>query len=71
LAISNSNIYALCCSPVALAWMGHAETALERGQRAIRLSPFDPLNYMSYGALAIAYFHTGSQARIEAGLPEK
>jgi TolB-like protein/Tfp pilus assembly protein PilF len=68
LAISNSNIYALCCSAVALAWMGHAEAALERGQRAIRLSPFDPLNYMSYGALAIAYFHTGcyEQAREKA-----
>ena len=59
LTLSNSNIYALCCSAVALAWMGNPDIAVERAQRAIRLSPFDPLNYMSYGALAISYFHTG------------
>jgi adenylate cyclase len=58
LTLSNSNIYALCCSAVALAWMGNADLAVERAQRALRLSPFDFLNYMSHGALAISYFHT-------------
>jgi hypothetical protein len=27
-----------------LAWMGKTELAIERAQRAPRLSPFDPLN---------------------------
>jgi TolB-like protein/tetratricopeptide (TPR) repeat protein len=58
LALSNSNVFALCCSSVALAWMGKAELAIERAQRALRLSPFDSLNYLSYDALAISYMHT-------------
>ncbi len=44
LALSNSNIFALGCSAVTLAWMGKTELAIERAQRALRLSPFDPLN---------------------------
>ena len=58
LALSNSNIFALGCSAVTLAWMGKTELAIERAQRALRLSPFDPLNVRPYDALAIAYFHT-------------
>src|SRR5262249_53659331 len=44
LALSNSNIFALGCSCVTLGWMGKAELAIERAERALRLSPFDPLN---------------------------
>jgi adenylate cyclase len=58
LALSSSNVFAHCCSAVALAWMGKAEPAIERAERALRLSPFDSLNYLSYDALAISYFHT-------------
>ena len=57
LALSNSNVVALCTSAVALAWMGKTEVAIERAQRALRLSPFDSLNYLSYQALAGANFH--------------
>jgi TolB-like protein/tetratricopeptide (TPR) repeat protein len=57
LALSNSNIFALGCSAVTLAWMGKAELAIERAQRSLRLSPFDPLNVRPHDALAIAYFH--------------
>jgi adenylate cyclase len=32
------------------------DLAIERVQRALRFSPFDFLNYLSYNALAIAYF---------------
>lgn len=59
LALSDSNIFALSCGAVALAWMGNVTLAIERAQRALRLSPFDSLNYMSYDALAVAYFHSG------------
>jgi tetratricopeptide (TPR) repeat protein len=58
LALSGSNIYALACSALVLSWMGQASLAIERSQRALRLSPFDSLNYLSYNALAISYFHT-------------
>ena len=57
LAISPSDVFALSCSAVALAWMGETDIAIERAERALRLSPFDSLNYMSYDALAVAHFH--------------
>jgi tetratricopeptide (TPR) repeat protein len=58
LTLSGSNIFALACSALVLSWMGQSVLAIERAQRAIRLSPFDFLNYLSYNALAISYFHT-------------
>jgi tetratricopeptide (TPR) repeat protein len=57
LAISNSNFVALCTSAVALAWTGKSELAIERAQHALKLSPFDSLNQLSYQALAGANFH--------------
>jgi TolB-like protein len=57
LKLSNSNALSLSCSALALAWMGKTDVAIERAQRALRLSPFDPLNYLAYNALAISYFH--------------
>ena len=62
LALSNSNYFALCSSALALSWMGTTEVAIDRATRALRLSPFDPLNYLSYNALAISYLHTGQFA---------
>src|SRR4029079_6158879 len=55
LAVSNSNVVALSNSAFVLAWMGNSEIAIERAQRAIKLSPFDTSN--SYLALAVTYFH--------------
>ena len=57
LELSNSNVFALSCSAVTLAWMGKTELAIERAQLALRLSPFDSLSARSYLALFIAYFH--------------
>jgi TolB-like protein len=56
LAISSSNFFALCTSAVALAWSGQAELAIERGQYALKLSPFDTLNHLSYLGIAGANF---------------
>jgi tetratricopeptide (TPR) repeat protein len=56
LELSNSNIFALSLSAIALAWMGKAELAIERAERAIRLSPFDSNNFRSHHALAITCF---------------
>jgi adenylate cyclase len=58
LEFSNSNIFALSCSAITLAWMGRPELAIERAHCALRLSPFGPLNFWPNHALAIAYFHT-------------
>jgi adenylate cyclase len=33
------------------------DLAIERAQLALRLSPFDPMNFMSHNAVAIANFH--------------
>jgi TolB-like protein/tetratricopeptide (TPR) repeat protein len=57
LELSNSNVFALSGSAIILAYMGKSELAIERAQRALRLSPFDSLNYRSHLALAFAYFH--------------
>jgi TolB-like protein/Flp pilus assembly protein TadD len=58
LELSNSNVFALSGSAIILALMGKTELAIERAQRALRLSPFDSLNWRSYYALAFAYFHS-------------
>ena len=50
LALTSSNIFAL-------AWIGKVDLAIDRAYRALRLSPFDPLNFLANCALAIAYFH--------------
>jgi len=57
LRLSDSNFFALSSSALVLSWLGDAATALERSGRALRLSPFDRLNYLSLNARAIAYFH--------------
>lgn len=56
LELSNSNVFALTLSALALAWMGKSELAIERAEQAVRLSPFDSYNYRSHHAMAIAYF---------------
>jgi tetratricopeptide (TPR) repeat protein len=56
LELSNSNIFALSLSATVFAWMGKAELAIERAERAILLSPFDSYNFRSHHALAIAHF---------------
>ena len=59
LAISHSNMAALSVSAFALAWMGKTELAIERGNRALRVSPFDPWNsYLAHMGVSVAYFHT-------------
>jgi TolB-like protein/tetratricopeptide (TPR) repeat protein len=58
LELSSSNVFALSLSAITLAWMGKAELAIKRAERAIQLGPFDAYNFRSYHALAIAYFQT-------------
>jgi TolB-like protein/class 3 adenylate cyclase len=55
-ALSSSAALALTFSSIIRAWMGDSACAVEQAQQAIRLSPFDPLIWMTYVALAYAHF---------------
>ena len=59
LAISPSSCFTLFFGSLALAFAGEAERAIDWAERALRISPFDRLNYVSYLALAIAHFLRG------------
>jgi TolB-like protein/Tfp pilus assembly protein PilF len=59
LSLSNSNNLALSCSALIMSFVGRTESATERAQRSLLLSPFDPLNYLAYNALAVSHFSTG------------
>ena len=59
LRLSSSNIFALSCSALILAIQGDMESAMERAERALRLSPFNSLNYLSNNALVVAHFCNG------------
>ena len=43
LELNSSNVFALSCSALILSFLGRTETAIERAQHALRLSPFDSL----------------------------
>jgi TolB-like protein len=59
LAISPSSSFTLFFGSTALAYAGEAERAIDWAERALRISPFDRLSYVSYHALAIGHFLRG------------
>ncbi|MDX6412999.1 MAG: adenylate cyclase [Gaiellaceae bacterium] len=58
-ALSSSSALALGFSSIVLAWKGDDARAVDHAERAIRLSPFDPLLYVPYIGLAYAHFAAG------------
>ncbi len=58
-ALSSSSALALGFSSIVRAWKGDDATAVDQAERAIRLSPFDPLLYLPYVGLAYAHFAAG------------
>ena len=56
LALSPSCSIACILGSVAMGWSGEAERALEWGERALRLSPFDRMNYSAHHALTLGHF---------------
>jgi adenylate cyclase len=68
-ALSRSSALALGFSSIVRAWNGDDATAVEHGERAIRLSPLDPLLYVPYIGLAYAHFAAGrfDDAAVAAG----
>ncbi len=57
--LSTSSALALGFSSIVRAWMEDGVTAVDQAERAIRLSPFDPLLYLPYIGLAYAHFIAG------------
>jgi len=58
-ALSSSSALALGFSSIVRAWKGDDAIAVEQANRAIRLSPFDPLIQLPYTGLAYAHFAAG------------
>jgi adenylate cyclase len=58
-ALSSSSALALGFSSIVRAWKGDDAMAVDQAERAIRLSPFDPLLYVPYVGLAYAHFGSG------------
>jgi adenylate cyclase len=57
--LSSSSALALSLSSMVRAWRGDDAIAVEHGNRALRLSPFDPWLYLPYVGLAYAHFAAG------------
>ena len=57
--LSSSSALALGFSSIVRAWMGDDAATIDQAERAIRLSPFDPLLYLPYIGLAYAHFAAG------------
>jgi tetratricopeptide (TPR) repeat protein len=70
LALSPSSALAFGLSSLIRAWSGDNASAIEHAERALRLSPFDPLSYNPYNALAYTHFFDGrfDEAASAAGL---
>jgi tetratricopeptide (TPR) repeat protein len=58
-ALSSSSALALGFSSLVRAWRGDDAIAVEQANRALRLSPFDPLVILPYIGLAYAHFAAG------------
>jgi TolB-like protein/Tfp pilus assembly protein PilF len=59
LAISPSSALTYIVGGVIFGWAGEAERAIEWGERALRLSPFDPWAWSACHALTLGHFHRG------------
>jgi tetratricopeptide (TPR) repeat protein len=59
LAVSPSSAVTYILGGVVHAWAANATRAVEWGERALRLSPFDPWAFAAYHALALGHFHEG------------
>jgi len=59
LAVSPSSAVTYILGSVVLAWAGEAERAIEWGERAMRLSPFDLWAFAAFHSLTLGHFHRG------------
>jgi tetratricopeptide (TPR) repeat protein len=66
LALNSNSALAYGFSALVRAMHDEYDTAIEHAERALRLSPFDPLRNVPQGALAIAHFFSGNFERSAA-----
>jgi tetratricopeptide (TPR) repeat protein len=59
LALNPSSALAFGLSSLIRAWNGDGATAVEHTERALRLSPFDPLSFNAYNGTAYAHYFAG------------
>jgi len=59
LAISPSSALTYIVGGVIFGWAGEALRAIQWGERAMRLSPFDPWAWSAYHSLTLGQFHLG------------
>jgi TolB-like protein/tetratricopeptide (TPR) repeat protein len=59
LAVSPSSALTYIVGGVIFGWAGKAERAIEWGERAMRLSPFDPWAWSAFHSLTLGHFHRG------------
>ena len=67
LAISSSCALSYNLGSVVMVFAGDADRGIEWGERALRLSPFDPMNYAPWLSIALGQFQRGDyEAAAEA-----
>ena len=59
LSLSPSSAFSYHLGSVIAGWAGNAERAVEWGERALQLSPFDPLSYLAYDSVSVGHFRRG------------
>jgi len=59
LAVSPSSALTYIVGGVIFGWAGEATRAIEWGERAMRLSPFDPWAWSAFHSLTLGHFHLG------------
>ncbi len=59
LAVGPSTALVYILGGVILGWAGEAERAIEWGERAMRLSPFDPWAFAAFHSFILGHFHRG------------
>jgi adenylate cyclase len=62
LALSPSSALTYICGSTLFAWAGEARRAIDWGERAVRLSPFDPLGFIALTGISLGHFMRGSNA---------
>jgi len=58
-ALSPSSAFTYIMGSIVRAWAGEAERAIEWGEQALRLSPFDPLAFGAWLGVALGRFRQG------------
>ena len=66
LALSPSSAFAYAMGSTLYGWAGEAERAIDWGERATSLSPFDPLGFIALGGIFLGHFMRGRDAEAAA-----